>query len=285
MCFKARPEPPSKTSISPKRKQIMANPFNRFGEAGAGRRGFSIIELLVAVIIIGVLVSVIVPRLAERSEQAKRARVEQDLELIQKAQEQVVIDTSYMVRLFLLDDVRGGDSVGNAIPNNAADVVDSFGDEAFQALYNNRPNFFIDPDAQRLASGADRLLQGADTQQIFERLRDNETFFGWRGPYLTYQVDTNGPGGQRTYVGDDAWGNDYLMFTPEGLINDYVDPVTGVAGPGTVVTTITIGGNTYSNLQDAFDRFAILSLGPNGLPGDGTAAGVFGTDDDIVRRF
>jgi prepilin-type N-terminal cleavage/methylation domain-containing protein len=254
--------------------------------------GFSIIELLVAIIIIGILVAIIVPRLSERSEQAKRARAEQDLELIQKAQEQAVIDTSFMVKLYVLDDTRGGDSVGNSIPNNVNDVVDSFRDEGLNSIYSgisvNAPRLFIDPQAQ-IISPTDRVVRDVIAAEIFQRLAlpANETNFGWRGPYITYQVDVNngnpnGNGSARTYIGDDPWGNDYIMFTPEGMVDDLWDPASGNAGTGEVVATKTIGSVAYDCV--VFDRFVVLSLGPNGVPGDG-ATPRFGSGDDIYREF
>jgi general secretion pathway protein G len=271
----------------------MNNKPQRLSAGSDAARGFSIIELLVAVIIIGILVAIIVPRLSDRAEEAKRARVNQDLELIQKAQEQVLIDTSYFVRLYVLDDVRGDDGTPNAFPNNDADLVDGFAEEDTNAAYGNNERVFIDSRHQVLPT-TERILDGTLASRVFERLVINETFYGWRGPYLTYQVDRNNgqpsaAGNARTYIGDDAWGNDYLLFTPEGLVNDFYqfDPATGTAliGNGLIANTITIKSVNYD--CSVFDRFVVLSLGPNGLPGDGSgvAGRGFGTGDDLFRKF
>ncbi len=43
------------------------------------KRGFTLVELLVVITILGVLVAMVVPRLAGRTEQARRARAEADV--------------------------------------------------------------------------------------------------------------------------------------------------------------------------------------------------------------
>jgi prepilin-type N-terminal cleavage/methylation domain-containing protein len=264
--------------------------------AASSTSGFSIIELLVALIIIGILVTVITPRVANRADEARRTRALSDMENIQNAQEKAVVDTNFFVRLHVLDDVSGiGDGIPPQNPQDPDDVIDALADEGIAGtIYQNSRQLFISPSNGLLLGAV-----AADALYTDLSATDSETPFGqtrWAGPYLTYQIDANHPNdGGPTYVGDDPYGNDYLFFTRAGLV---VEP------DGIIVTTITgsalfqryggtapagIAGFTYD--CQLFDRAAVVSLGPNGVPGDGTdpsgagSEGQLGRGDDIVRKF
>lgn len=237
-------------------------------------RGFSIIELLIAIIIIGILVSIAIPIIANRTKQAREARAMQDLEHIASAQERVAIDTSYYVRLFMLNDTvtRNFTSWTREDPNDTVHAYDSAG------YFENQDQLFIDPQTGDLVTptvGAQLLLQ----------LQSNETNFNWQGPYLNWQKDIHDystsaidDGGLPDGIPDDPWGNNYLLFTRVGLV---LEP------QGVIVANANFPLNDsplLATATDVFDRITVVSLGPNGLPGDGQGSSL-GTGDDYVRSF
>jgi len=257
-------------------------------------RGFSIIELLIAVIIIGILVAIIIPRLVTRSLQARIRAAESDLEEIRKAEEHAAIDTGYYYRLYVLDDnPGGGDGIGTGQTDgngNIIDVIDSLRDEQY---HNNnvaqnpiRMFICIDPNNTTLYGN---LYPDITASQIYYRMTLNETAFGWNGRYITWHKDNFGFTSEAGKIipddiPDDPWGHDYLFFTSAGLV---LEP------DGNVVPSCNIDANgkiTWPGPYNCmvFDRFVVLSLGPNGLPGDGSVTGpdaLFSHGDDIIQKW
>ncbi len=229
-------------------------------------RGFTIVELLIAVVIIGVLTAIILPIYVSRAEEARLTAARADLESIATAQQQAAIDTGYFYRLFVLDDVTGGDAVA---PDVLTDRIDGIADEILRGDALNMPQIFVDTKLGNV------VTPGAP---VFNRLLLGDEMLTWKGPYINITrkvgpkiVIPNTP--ISTPV--DPWGSQYLFFTrlgvmqePAGLIQaNWADSVSG--------------GNYIANV---FDRPTVLSLGPNKLPGDGISS-AFGTDDDIIRQF
>jgi prepilin-type N-terminal cleavage/methylation domain-containing protein len=230
-----------------------------------GSVGFSIIELLIAIIIIGILVSIIIPVLLRRTDDARLAGAESDLEHLQGAQERAHINTGYVYRFYVLDDVAGGD--GRFMPWDPSDV-DGVRDEILNTMMLFPTRIFIDYKQGQFV---------ANFVPLYVRLTRDETEFGWGGPYINYtrlrDVDRND-------LPEDPWGEEYIMFTPLG----WVDQRRGV------IETIyfffaTDVGTTVAIYTPFFDRFTVLSKGPNRAPGDGTSGARFGTDDDLKRQF
>jgi prepilin-type N-terminal cleavage/methylation domain-containing protein len=241
-----------------------------------GAAGFSIIELLIAIIIIGILVAVIIPVLMRRAEDARIAAAESDLQHLQDAEERVGIHTGYMFRFYALDDTIGGDRLFD--PFNPADL-DGVRDEDLNNMVVQPTRMFIQirqaryPQANRQA----RLLSAADARREFDQLTANETAYGWAGPYVNVHRlrDVN-----HDDLPEDPWGNEYLLFVPEGVVNMRAGRIDE-----TLFFFATDVGSTVSLTGPFFDRFTVLSYGPNGAPGDATSAAVPGTDDDLKRQF
>ncbi len=263
--------------------------------ANNGRSGFSTIELLIGVIIMAILVAIIAPIVTDRTREARIAAANSDLENIVNAEERTIIDTGYVVRLFVLDDVPAEDGIGFELPLLAGDRIDGFADERDSA-YWDQTKFFIDPKTHIYNREGDVILNGLIPETNF---RPSISITSWHGPYLTWQrnselpeITNNDP--TRTAfddIGDDPWGNNYMLFTREGLVrevnNETSGSGSGIADPSTaelgeIVKTISIAGVDYDT--ELFGEFTVLSMGPDGLPGD-TDDRRFGAGDDLVRHF
>jgi prepilin-type N-terminal cleavage/methylation domain-containing protein len=230
---------------------------------------FTLIELLIGVIIIGILVAIIVPVYVNRANEARYTAAQSDLDGLKTGQEHAAIDTGYFYRLYVLDDTRGGDGIAPDAVNAGvpADITDGIRDEHLRADAGTNPeNIFISTVTGEV------LLNG---QAIYGRLA-NETLFNWNGPYINIvRKYKAGEGPPRVPAGLplDPWGNPYLFFTKAGLVEE---------PRGEIVETVTIAGSTHNT--KIFDRPTILTLGPDGIPGNGGTT-TFAQGDDMYRQF
>ncbi|MCX7019506.1 MAG: prepilin-type N-terminal cleavage/methylation domain-containing protein [bacterium] len=234
-----------------------------------GGRGFTLIELLIAVIIVGIIVAAIVPVYVSRAAEARQTYVQADLDSLKSAEEHAAIDTGYIYRLYILQDTQGGDNIG---PNSPNDQVIGIVDESLRSDVPNPKIIFIDTKYGTI------LINGSS---IFDRMVDNQKGFNWNGPYvnLNRKVGTKFPVvNQPVGLPLDPWGNPYMLFTIEGLVKE----------PDGVIATSWTAADGQSYNTKVFDRPTVLSLGPNGLPGDGTGGGAsarLGLGDDSYRQF
>ena len=125
---------------------------------------------------------------------------------------------------------------------------------------------FISPETEDFATGFATL---------FQRFIADETGFGWNGPYVNWKRDVN-----RNDWPDDPWGNDYILITRLGALFP----------PNPLDNSSSVNDDQFEdqgpdNGEVLFDRPTILSLGPNGLAGDGATGARYGTGDDIFRSF
>lgn len=252
-------------------KRTQANPLRH----ATAQRGFSIIEIIVTMIIIGILVLILMPVLSNRTRQARIRAAEQEITHLIDAEERAAIDTTYMYRLYVLNDVIGGDNIANG---TAFDRINGTRDISITTVHTNPEEMFIGLDGLFLTNGL----------TIFsDRFLGRETTFGWVGPYVNWKIDNN----QNDWP-DDPFGNDYVLFTSAGGIFPGIDgafpnPFDGIAG-SVVVGQIATQDGDGNDIVAIFDRPTILSMGPDGEPGvagvTGDTYGAFGSDD-IYRSF
>lgn len=254
--------------------------MNRHQKSSSRKRGFSILELLIAVIIIGILAAILIPIISARTQSARIASAESDLERIGNALDQFAVDTGYYTRLFLLNDVSGA-SLGNIKSNPDGQIFDNTQGLITAGNYfdNINNNLFINTTGDNIGE----FVGNPQNSVLIDRLLLNETEFNYNGPYINWQKDNNAYTSWGTSapdgLPDDPWGNNYLLFTREGLV---LEPEGTIASTANFpLSNNNSGGTTNCRV---FDRITILSLGPDGAPGSGGVTNL-GTGDDIFRQY
>lgn len=260
----------------------MKNLTNQIAKPARTRRGFTLLELLIAVVIIGILVAIIVPVLSNRANEARHTAALKDLDSLTTAEEHVAIDTGYFVRLHVLDDTRYGDTVAN---NTTTDRINGIRDEQFALASNtaNGANVFIDTsnDVEEPPNLASTVGNLEKSSLVYNRAIRNETQFGWNGPYVNVMKQAGQAAPWIVFSPEivtygnpvDPWGSPYLFFNRRGLMDERSKNNSGL-------------GEFLTDPQyRIFDRPTIVSLGPNGLPGDGTTNSPYGAGDDLYKQF
>lgn len=242
---------------------------------GGFSRGLSFVEVVITVLILSVLTLILTPTVTTRIAQAKVVSATTELKILAAAEERLALDTEYYARLYLLDDVTdNGDGIRN---EDSTGVIDGTDDETTTAtgaaVHTNVEEIFIAISSENFVA----------TANFTDNFRADEESFGWHGPYVNWKSDDNDNDWP-----DDPWGNDYILFTRVGGLFP-LPAYTGAADDSSFVATFEFTaddtGTTESTSAVVFDRPTILSLGPNGLPGNGNSGAGFGEGDDVFLSF
>ena len=205
------------------------------------QKGFSLLEILIALLILSIITTLAINRYAERTDDARRAAAQAEINQIVKAEQQCEIDTGYYVSLRALDDPPGGGTM----------VIEPNGVRQYR-IDNEFTPYAFDTAGQW-------FYNPIDTRN-------------WKGPYITYQnADTTGTPSDLGSYGSplDPWGRNYKLFTRYGLTNPKLTPPFQDE-------TMYVG---------TFDRYAIVSYGKDGLPGNGNPSSTPGQGDDVIIQF
>ena len=262
------------------------------------RRAFSVVELLVAVIIIVVLATMAIPIIQNRVDQARLTRAQHEMDALADALNRVEADTGYYVRLFMLNDLIRGDGDQQEVrlageifapPELEDGVTDYLNNGTHYHRPINRLFIYADNDNPTLVG---QMVEPVLGDQLRLRLVTDADGFNWNGPYMNWQTDANiyphifpnnlaaGDG-----IPDDPWGNNYMIVTTWGLIPDGDEGWSPTTEGPVVSHDLPFGsGNTVNNLDEVVDRVSIVSLGPNGVAGNGGGTRL-GTGDDLVRSI
>lgn len=264
---------------------------DRTPTARTGRLGFTIVELFIAFIIIGILVLIMTPVLTKRSEEARITAARADLQALKDAMERAAIDTGYLIRPYALNDGLQGDGTANSNPESWAQGIRDNAIDDDTNIYEDPEHLFI------LLSGGqtDRGDFAPNGRAIFDRLLINETQFGWNGPYINWTRDPRGLDWPH-----DPWGNPYHFFTRHGLLippepdsddTQMREDVGARFRTQADAPQYTLNGEQIRFPTGLiFDRPTWLSLGPNGVPGSGTTDPGdpdfgYGGGDDLIVQF
>lgn len=228
-------------------------------------RGFTILEVVVAMIIISILTLILMPTVSNRANQARLASAEADMQTLAEAESRASIDMGYYIVPWRLN---------NVIASQESDARNTRNDNQTTLGYTRYDDMFVNIVTQDIPG---------NVNELYADFILDETAFGWRGPYVNFRRDddeNNWP--------DDPWGNEYLLFTTQGAL--FPPEAPGVndsefvtTGPAFTQLDGTANGG-IATLDQLFDRPTWISLGPNELPGDGEGS-TYGTGDDIAVRF
>jgi prepilin-type N-terminal cleavage/methylation domain-containing protein len=248
--------------------------------------GFTIIELLIAVIILGILVMIIIPRISNRTKQAKINACLSELKELAEAERRLEIDYGYYGRFYMLDDVAGGDQIANGnVSVTPKDTIDGIADEDPTNVLTgivpnpNSQNYFVYIAQDPLDTNDGLLI--VNSYNFIDETR-------YTGPYINYRREMRViPDNDTSDLMDiplDPWNSPYLLFTKKGLVDEFTSTQFELLNGPTAVLAVNGDGQILATPETAiFDRLTILSLGPDSMIGDGTVdTDRFGEGDDLL---
>lgn len=238
------------------------------------RAGFTLNELLVVLLIIGLLTSVALPVYVNQAERARISAAEGEAREIAQAMEACGAIHGFYVPIQLLDDLPGDSSQAGGNPNQ--DFIEDENQNIFVISLNS--------SLRELATGLNQPTLGAGRLGVNQRVR--RLLFEWEGPFLSPQRVYEGDGSPLPYLDHvlDPWGSPYRLFSPVGIVGDGASSLNfsslSQQSFSNGALTTDFAPNQDTNGRQA--RWAIVSLGPDGDFDDNVASEEF---DDVVYYF
>jgi prepilin-type N-terminal cleavage/methylation domain-containing protein len=245
----------------------------------AGRQGFTLTELLVVLLIIGLLATLAVPVYIAKRQQAMITVAQAEVRALAEAEKQCQLIHGYFVPLQMLDDVIPDSTISSTLP------VDDLSEED-QNLY------VIDP----MQSLQDQMTDQLQIRSLDTNMRIYKMINEWAGPFLNPQrvlfaqdvkIDPNTDLDRyRLDVPLDPWGNPYRFYSPLGLVGTNADSTDLTEADSTSDwTDFSDGRLTTTDGERMQGKYAIISYGPNGTTEDIQPTANTDDDDDIIYFF
>jgi prepilin-type N-terminal cleavage/methylation domain-containing protein len=239
----------------------------------APRRAVTLTELLVVVVIISLLATIAVPVYIQKVQQARVAVARAETRNIAEAMMVCAATHGFVVPIHILDNVPTD-------PNSSA-PADDFSD----AFMTSRRVIRVGRPVVEQIGNQDSL--GGSNDDVV-RMRNF-----WAGPFLQPQRvyipsgASSNPGAltsaqlARDFVLD-PWGSPYVLYSDRGVIGGFNPTTPGSAFPDLSSIESQIDNGLLTTNDDRFDRFAVVSYGPDGFSGGTSNAASL---DDVYYLF
>lgn len=245
------------------------------------RRAVTLTELLVVLVIISILATLAVPVYVNKVAQARVATARSEVRQIADATTHVALVHGFVVPIHILDNVPYDQNISTPRDDIRSTAAATAG------------AFLIEASAPTSGQTGSQPQLG----DFSSNLKVRQLVEGWQGPFLQptrVYLPPGAPSNPGAQTDDemardyplDPWGRPYFMYSPVGVLGDVAPPASaGSVLPDTLSTTFNNGRITTVE-AGRFDRYAVLSLGPNGYS-DGLSSTLAGglPLDDIFYQF